>query len=151
MEHNNADHEVGIVSDILTRLDSNGGDFSDLTEQIENVDALADIHEKVVSADEHTEKAFSLLDETILQTCKYDGEGSGVWVDGRPDDALQSLDSHLSDAEDDLRDAAEMADDLSDDETPDGFSFGAHDTVHSALWYLHTDIEYTAQMASDVA
>lgn len=140
--------EVEVVSDLYSHIESSGGDYNNMREQLEAVDGLSDVLVKVVEAEENVEDAFSRLDNAVLPNARFDGEGSGEWVD-RPSADLRKIARSLSDAESALAEAVDMVQNADQDLTPDGFKFGAHTSLESALQYLHSDVDNMKGMAEN--
>lgn len=146
----NPETAAEFASDLFSHLDSSGGDYSDILDELRKCDetAVSDIIESVETADTHLTKAFELLDEVILEAADYSG-GHGRFTEDVENEVREVAD-HLDDAENAVESALEASQSLTEEEVADDFKFGVHTDPESALQYLYGDAKRMREYAFEM-
>lgn len=138
------------ASDLFSHLDSSAGDYSDMETELgrcEQTDSVQKVSSQLQSADNHLTEAFNLLDDVVLEAVEFqDGNGEFTRnVEGE----VRQVAQLLSSAEDCVSRALREAENIERSAVYDGFKFGVHTDVVSAIQYILGDVQRMAEVARE--
>lgn len=138
------------ASDLFSHLDSSAGDYSDMETELgrcEQTDSVQEVLRQLQSADEYLTEAFTLLDDVVLEAAEY-RDGNGEFTrDVRSE--VREVESLVSGAEDCVSRALREAENIEREVVYEGFKFGVHRDVVSALQYILGDVKRMAELARE--
>lgn len=144
------DTSAEFASDLYSHLDSSGGDYTDIIDQLKNCDqeSVGEIIESIEQADEQLTEAFEILDEDILNAIEYN-RSQGEFT-GDVETEVREVSDLLEGAENYVESALKDSQDLEETAVSDDFKFGVHTDPESALQYLYGDIKHMKEMAFEM-
>lgn len=147
----NAETSAEFASDLYSHLDSSGGDYTDIQEQLASyadTDKIAELQELVTDADAELTDAFELLDENILPAIEYKNSRGQFTRDVKED--VRAVVDSVERAESLIEEALELSQTVSKDSVPDDFQFGVHTEIDSAFKYLSGDVNRMFDLANEM-
>jgi len=147
----NAETSAEFASDLYSHLDSSGGDYNDVLEQLgkcTQTDEIESIQNSIQTADRTLTNAFELLDEVILEASEFDGVHGRFTRDVKTE--VRDVADYLDDAVDAVENALNESQNISEDTISNDFKFGVHTDPESALKYLYGDVKHMRDLAFEM-